>query len=259
VKNGTDVRRSLEPQIQAISNAWRILGRMGLIDTIFNHISVVAADSRGDPYMMMNSYHHLPEELYPDLVSVFPLRRYTPSEADSLGVNPDGLQLHVLMHEARMRPGAIIHTHSVNAVAVGCSEQGLLPLSQTAMELVGEIEMIEYTGAFRSQPLNDQLRKLARNGGIALLRNHGSLVVADSISEAVYVTHYLEDACRIQVVTLSQGAAITLPDPRAVEESYRVLLADRTGAAEQLFAALSRQLRPSTSAYSVSTSTVGNP
>ena len=238
----TTLREFIDPQIEAVCSAWKILGRFGLVDTIFNHISTVVADSSGALQMIMNPSGRLPEELCPDQVCVFPLREYLPSEADELGVNKDGLHLHSAMHSKRMKPGTIIHTHSPCCIAVGCSEKGLQPLSQTAMEFVSELELVSYGGVFRSQALTEQLSGLSLRGGSALLRHHGALVVADDVPEAVYLAYYLEEACRIQVLTLSQGSSVILPDRTAIESAHLGLKADRENESVRLFEALCRQL-----------------
>jgi ribulose-5-phosphate 4-epimerase/fuculose-1-phosphate aldolase len=237
-----DVRMPPAPQIRAVSDAWRVLGHLGLLDTIFNHISSVVADPFGKLQIILNPAALLPHELRPEHLCILPLQNYLPSDAAKLGINPDGLHLHALIHCVRMRPGAVIHTHSRHCIAVGCSEQGLLPLSQTAMEFVGDLEVVEYGGVFRSYLLTEQLKTLANRGGVALLRNHGALVVADTIPEAVYLAYFLEEACRIQVVTLSQGVPIVLPPESVIAEARQALRDDRIKVAGWLFDALCRQL-----------------
>jgi ribulose-5-phosphate 4-epimerase/fuculose-1-phosphate aldolase len=236
------IRNAIKPQIRAVTDAWRILGQLGLVDTIFNHISATIADPTGTLQLVMNPEGRLPKELSTENMCVFPVQKYKPSEASLLGVNPDGLQLHSAMHRVRMKPGAIIHTHSAHCLAVGCSDQGLLPLSQTAIEFSDEVAVIEYGGMFRSQELTKRLINLATNGGIALLRNHGTLVVADSVAEAFYMAYFIEEACKIQVITLSQGVRIILPKKEAIADAQQAMRGDRAKAAAQLFGAFRRNM-----------------
>ena len=140
-----------------LCDAWRILDSMGLVDTIFNHISIAVHGRNQKLYMLMNPEGLLAREFSGDKASVFPVRRYRSSEAAKLNVNPDGLILHSTIHNLRKRPGAIIHTHSVHCIAVGCTEEGLLPLCQTAMEFSGPGNVVEYAGLFRSGNLSRSL------------------------------------------------------------------------------------------------------
>jgi ribulose-5-phosphate 4-epimerase/fuculose-1-phosphate aldolase len=238
----TNLDNSIETVIRAVADTWRVLGSLGLVDMIFNHISAAVPNTSGDIQLVMNPEGMLPQEFRPENARVFPLRRYSPSEAEHLGVNPDGLMLHSALHMLRMKPGVIIHTHATYSLAVGCTEQGLLPLSQTAIEFAGELELVRYEGTFRSQLEAGILNNVATRGGVALMRNHGSLVVADNAAEALYVVYYLEEACRIQVITLSQGVSVVPPNEAAIANAHRVLRSDRAHSAERLLQALRRNL-----------------
>ena len=227
-----------ESERELLSDAWRILGQLGLVDTIFNHISSVIADSEGQLQLLLNRNTSLPAQLRPEDVCVTPLREYDSDEAENLGVNPDGLQLHSSLHIARMKPGVIIHTHSLNCLAVGCTEQSLLPISQTSLEFVNSVRTIEYFGVFRATNLTKELEELAFSGGAAFLRNHGALFVADTIPEAVYLAYYLEEACRIQVATLSQGVPFVTPGNGIIDQVSLSLIQERPRVSKRLFTAL---------------------
>ena len=238
----TDPGNLLEVHRTALAMAWRLLGRLSLVDTIFNHISVAAEVPSGHFHLLINPEGVLPSELRPEAVRVLPLRTYLPSESAQLKINPDGLHLHSLIHASRQRPGAIIHLHRPYCLAVGCSEQGLLPLTQTAMEFSGDVQTFGYAGVFRSQTLTEEMENLANRGGAALLRNHGVLAVADTIEEAFYMTYYLEEACKLQVLAFSQGVPLVGPAEAVVEETHLALRADRGRVALELFRALARTL-----------------
>ncbi len=228
-------------QKQALVDAWRILDRLGCVDQIFNHISVVVEDFGDELLLIMNPANRLPQELLTKDLFVSPLRQRSAEEIVDLNVNPDGLNLHSQMHRGRMRPGVVIHTHSLYCTAVGCSKQGLLPLTQTAIEFCDDLFVLEYDGVFRSQSLSNELERLADSGGAALLRNHGALVVADTIPEALYLAYYLEEACKLQVIALSQGVPMISPTSLSRAETSRILKQDRPGIAELLFEALRRK------------------
>ena len=225
---------------QLLADAWRILGRVGIVDTIFNHISICFEPTPRGFHLLMNSYGLMPSEVRPENVREVPLKEYSSSDAWRLGINPDGLQLHGLIHLRRMKPGAVIHLHSPYSIAVGCSESGLLPMSQTAIEFVGSIVTIGYSGAFRAQKLSEEIESLAIRGGTAFLRNHGALVVSDSIQEALYLAIYLEEACRLQVLALSQGVPLVMPDAPSVVAAHGAMCSYRSLAAGALFDALRR-------------------
>lgn len=242
MKAADDTREGLGEYLQATADAWKILGRLGLVDTIFNHISTCVHNRLGEPFIIMNPEGMLPEEINAASLRLLPRRLYMESEASELGVNSDGLHLHSLMQSVRSKPGTVIHTHSLYSVAVSCSERGLLPMSQTALEFLGDLVLIEYGGLFRGKDLTDQMKALAINGGASLLRNHGTLVVGDSIEEAFYLAYFLEEACKIQIVTLSQGLGLVNPPESVWEDTKKALRSDRRRVAAQLFEAFRRNL-----------------
>lgn len=223
--------------IEKFVTAWKILGSLNLVDTIFNHIS--ATNDRGT--MLMNHDGILAEQINKKNVSVFPLEGYIHQDAEKLHVNPDGLKLHSALHLVRNRTGVIIHTHSPYVIAVGNYSKGLLPLSQTAIEFVNDIETIEYNGMFRKNSLTLQLKRFALKGGVAILRQHGVLVVADTIEEAVYLAYYIEEACKIQVLSLLQGKIVALPNKSIIKSAELLMKDERGKVSKDLFIALKRK------------------
>jgi ribulose-5-phosphate 4-epimerase/fuculose-1-phosphate aldolase len=230
----------MDESLEKLAAGWQMLGSLRLIDSIFNHISVSFYASDGSLSLAMNPNGFLPEEVDAKALKTLPLRMYSIEEAIQSGVNPDGLRLHAQVHLARGVPGCIVHTHSANVVAVSCSERGLLPLSQTAIEFCGDLVFIDYEGLFRGHHLDAKLVGIAQNGGVCLLRNHGMLAVTSTIEEAVYIAYYLEESCRIQIKALSMGGDLVMPSVDAIEASRHELLADRTTAATLFFNALNR-------------------
>jgi ribulose-5-phosphate 4-epimerase/fuculose-1-phosphate aldolase len=244
-----EFQKTIEKYSKDLVNAWKILGTIGLVDTIFNHISCSVKDSKGNFQMLMNPSGILPHEISLKNLRNFPLKKYDIEDANNLGVIPDGIKMHSRIHFVRKKEGVIIHTHSPYSIAVGCSKIGLLALSQTAMEFVEQLKIFEYKGMFRKHDLDNKVSELALTGGCAFLRHHGILVIADSISEAFYLTYYLEEACKIQVLTLSQKLPTALPKHSIVKETQRNLLNDRQVFAKQMFDAFCRQLKVKNGKY----------
>lgn len=223
--------------IEKFITAWKILGSLNLVDTIFNHISFI----NGSGTMLMNPDGILAEQINKTNVSVFPLKEYIHQDAVKLHVNADGLKLHSALHLVRKRTGVIIHTHSPNAIAVGNYSKGLLPLSQTAIEFVNDIETIEYNGMFRKNSLTQKLKRFALKGGVAILRQHGILVVADTIEEAVYLAYYIEEACKIQILSLLQGKIVRLPKKSIIKSTELLMKDERGRVSKDFFNALKRK------------------
>lgn len=234
--------KDIEKNKKEIAAAWKILDSLKLIDTIFNHISIAFEGKNNSLTMLMNPDGFLPEQVNENNISVFPLKKYSNKDAIKLNVNPDGLQLHSELHLARKTGGVIVHTHSPYAIAVGNHKEGLLPLSQTAIEFVNDIEIVEYDGMFRKNVLSEQMKNFASKGGIALLRHHGILIISDNVEEATYLTYYIEEACKLQVISLSQGKTVTHPNKVAIKSAQQILKNDRSMVAKGFYNAFKRKL-----------------
>jgi ribulose-5-phosphate 4-epimerase/fuculose-1-phosphate aldolase len=225
-------------EIATLSEVWRLLGKLGLVDGAFNHISLSFGLDGVSPMLAINPAGYHASKTSADAFRLLPLRNYTDEEALDRGVNPDGLRLHTDLHLARGRNGCAVHLHAPYSIAVGATEEGLLPLSQIAMEFTEQLLLVEYEGLARGGISDPGLCEFAKRGGEALLRNHGLLVMADSPAEAFYAAYYLETACRLQVLTLAQGLALHLPTKEVVAEAGRALRSDRKEAAAATLNAL---------------------
>lgn len=227
-----------------LSRLWRILGRLGLLDTIFNHASV--SYYRADAiWLAMNPAGLLPHEVFPDQVCHVPL---VPSDDELYGeeINPDGLSLHRSVQGYRLRPGVVVHTHSDNCVTVASTKAGLLPLTQTAIEFALDTELADYDGLFSRGASEDALSAVARRSGTLLLRNHGALIVADSAADAAYSAYYLEEACRLQRLMLSMhGQELITPPDQVVRVTAASLQGSRARVAEAWYGAQNRLHIPS--------------
>lgn len=227
-----------------MTKAWRILGKLNYIDAVFNHISCAWVDDRGRIFITMNPDGLFAIEVDAQDWITFPLDEVGRLNPKRLGVNADGFALHAKLHAARKKPGCALHTHSENALAVGATGDGLLAISQTSIEFATEITYVDYDGLFRGGELVPSLSQLGALGGVAFLRNHGLLVVAEAIEEAVYMQHYVEVACRIQMLALSQGKVLVQPSKEIVARAAADLKSDRADASLKLFMGLERTLLP---------------
>ena len=98
----------------------------------------------------------------------------------------------------------MLHTHSVAGCAVSMQKDGLLPLNQHALQVIGDVAYHDYEGSGRSP--EERARFLADFGDrhIMVLRNHGLLVVGDEhrrgLSRDLSHGASLRDAARLSAI-----------------------------------------------------------
>ena len=136
-------------------------------------------------------------------------------------VNQAGFVIHSAVHMAREDAGCVIHLHTRDGMAVSAIEDGLLPLTQTAMVLTGDITYHEYEGVALRLEERERLQRDLGDKDLMILRNHGTLAVGRTIREAFRRISLLESACSAQVAALSMGRPVHFPDPAVVEMTDR--------------------------------------
>ena len=118
---------------------------------------------------------------------------------------------------AREDAHAVMHLHTPHGQAVSAHAEGLLPLTQTAMAVRGELAFHDYEGI--AVDLGERERLVADLGdkNAMILRNHGTLAVGKNVGECFVRLYFLERACQAQVMALSAREAVNNPPQGAPE------------------------------------------
>ena len=134
-------------------------------------------------------------------------------ERSDAEINSGGFAIPSAVHMARPEVACVLHTHSVAGCAVSMQKDGLLPLNQHALQLIGDVGYHDYEGTSRNP--EERARLLADLGDrhILVLRNHGLLIVGTSIAGAFVTTYRTERVCAMQLAFQQSGAAFhPIPD-----------------------------------------------
>jgi ribulose-5-phosphate 4-epimerase/fuculose-1-phosphate aldolase len=134
-----------------------------------------------------------------------------PVEPTPFITNPAGFIIHSAIHMAREDAHAVMHLHTPQGQAVAANGEGLLPLTQTAMLIRGDLAFHDYVGV--AVDLDERERLVADLGDkhAMILRNHGTLAVGKNVGECFIRLYYLERACQAQIMALSAGENISNP------------------------------------------------
>ncbi len=125
--------------------------------------------------------------------------------------NPAGFTIHSAIHMAREDAQAVMHLHTPAGQAVSAHEEGLLPLTQTAMLIRGDLAFHDYEGVATDLEERDRLvADLGDKGGM-ILRNHGTLAVGGNVGECFIKLYFIERACQAQIMALSAADKCSNP------------------------------------------------
>lgn len=183
-----------------LAAAYRLVAHYGWDDLIFTHLS--ARIPGPEHHFLLNPYNLMFEEVTASSLVKVDLHG-NPVEPTPFITNPAGFTIHSAIHMAREDAHAVIHLHTPFGQAVSAHAEGLLPLTQTAMLIGGDLAFHDYEGV--ATDLEERERIVADLGtrSAMLLRNHGTLTVGESVGEAFIRIYFLERACEAQVYALS--------------------------------------------------------
>jgi ribulose-5-phosphate 4-epimerase/fuculose-1-phosphate aldolase len=222
-----------------LAACYRLIAQFRMTDLVYTHIS---ARIPGTEHFLLNPYGFLFEEVSAsNLVRIDVDGRIV--EDTPHQVNPAGFTIHSAIHRARPDVHCVLHTHTRAGIAVSAMREGLLPLSQIALQFYGE--RLAYHGYEGIALELDERERLARDLGsrkAMILRNHGLLTAGESVAEAFSLMFYLERACEIQVAALSTGHQLTHPPHEVCEKTARQYESDDEPAGLREWRALLRQL-----------------
>lgn len=202
--------RSLEGKVSAeewkqrveLAALYRIVALYGWDDLIFTHIS--ARVPGPEHHFLINPYGMLFEEITASsLVKID--TNGNKVEDSPYPVNPAGFTIHSALHMNREDAHCVIHLHTEDGVAVASQECGLLPITQHAQSVYGDLAYHDYEGI--ALELGERERIVGDIGGknVVLLRNHGTLTIGKTCADAFMRMYYLEKACSMQVRALAGG------------------------------------------------------
>lgn len=186
-----------------LAAAYRLMDHFGVRDLTYNHLSarVPGAD---------NALLIKPSDYMFGEVTASSLLKYdldgSPLAGSDRPLGGGALVIHAGLMRLRPAVNAVFHTHTPANMAVSAQKRGLLPLSQQAMMFYGRIAYHAFRG-FEFEPgMEAALDRDLGGHAVAILRNHGALVVGETVAEAFVTHHFLEIACQAQI------GAMTTPD-----------------------------------------------
>ena len=201
-----------------LAASYRLVSRFGWEDLVFTHISARVPGT--DDQFLINPYGVFFDEITASSLVKIDTKGNKVAESP-FPVNQAGFVIHSAVHAARHDARCVLHTHTVNGVAVSAQHGGLLPLSQHSMAVLGSLGYHDFEGpATRDDEKPRLVADLGTNVHL-ILKNHGLITVGETVAEAFTRMYYLEASCAIQVRAQSGGGEL-IPVPKDVlDAAYR--------------------------------------
>jgi ribulose-5-phosphate 4-epimerase/fuculose-1-phosphate aldolase len=192
-----------------LAACYRLVAHFGWSDLVFTHITARVPGVTDQ--FLINPYGMLFEEITASSLVKIDLSGEKLDDTP-FPVNPAGFVIHSAVHSARHDAQCVLHTHSLNGVAVSAQREGLLPISQQSMFVLSSLAYHDYEGVALNDEEKPRLIADLGNKTYLALRNHGLLTVGPSIADAFLAMYVFEAACTIQVrARAGGGELITIP------------------------------------------------
>jgi ribulose-5-phosphate 4-epimerase/fuculose-1-phosphate aldolase len=226
-------RRALDPVREAkihLAAAHRLAVLHELEEGIDNHFTVTLPGCE-DRYLILPFGLHWSEARASDMI-VFDESGAT-LEGEGM-VELSAQCIHAPVHRisgARV----VLHTHQTWAVALNMLQDNrLVPASQTAAYFHGRIAYDDtYTGTADFLEEGERLARVIGDKHVLFMKNHGVLVVGETVAQAYRRLYMLERVCRAQVLAMGTGRPLEVLSDAVVAQVQAPPANDRHSRAER--------------------------
>ena len=179
-----------------LAACYRLVALYKWDDLIFTHIS--ARLPGPEHHFLINPYGMTFDEVTASSLVKIDLEGRKVMESP-YEINPAGFTIHSAIHAAREDARCVLHTHSLNGVAVSATKGGVLPISQQSIFVLASLGYHDYEGVALHEGEKPRLVRDLGDKSFLMLRNHGLLTVGPTIADAFLYMYLFESACTIQL------------------------------------------------------------
>jgi ribulose-5-phosphate 4-epimerase/fuculose-1-phosphate aldolase len=223
-----------------LAAAYRLVAHFHWDDLVFTHIT--ARVPGPEHHFLINPYGMLFDEITASSLVKIDMQG-NKVEDSPWPINPAGFTIHSAVHAARHDIECVLHTHTLNGVAVSAQKEGVLPISQQSIFVLASLGYHDYEGvALR----DDEKPRLVADLGdkrFLMLRNHGLLTVGRNVADAFQNMYTFDATCNIQIRAQAGGGAL-IKIPQAIIETAQAQAREATKSmgAQLLWPGLLRRL-----------------
>jgi ribulose-5-phosphate 4-epimerase/fuculose-1-phosphate aldolase len=228
--------KSAEVEVkEKLALACRILGTEGQDDMDLGHVSVRSPD-HSDRMIIKGKGLCLSEIQGDDLVTVDFNYRKIDGRRDLHGELP----IHIEIYRARKDVHSIVHTHPLYATAFSATEQILRPVNNEGVLFAKPLPYFDKETDLIVAPAQGiSLSETLGDAKAVLMKNHGIVVVGQSIEQATVYAYLLEKTIKTLFVAKVFGEPTWTDDKEAAQKESHIFTETRIQA---IWDTLRRQL-----------------
>ena len=194
---------------QDLAACYRIFDMLGWSEWIYNHISLRIPGERHA--FLINPFGLLYSEVCASNLVKIDIDGNT-LDGSPYPVNRAGFVQHSYFHRHLEHAHAICHVHTTATMAVCSVEGGLQPGNFYAAGFAGQIGYHDFEGVTVRPEEGTRLLVSLADKRVLMLRNHGPVVMGETLAEMLHMQWALQRACEIQLATHGMGKPILVPE-----------------------------------------------
>jgi ribulose-5-phosphate 4-epimerase/fuculose-1-phosphate aldolase len=184
-----------------LAAAYRLVAMFKWDDLVFTHIT---ARVPGTEHFLINPYGLMFDEITASSLIKIDIDGNMLQDS-AFPINPAGYTIHSAVHAARHDIQCVMHTHTLNGVAVSAQKAGVLPISQQSIFVLASLGYHDYEGVALRDDEKPRLVASLGNKTHLMLRNHGLLTVGKTVAAAFQAMYIFEATCAIQIRAQAGG------------------------------------------------------
>lgn len=193
---------------QQLAACYRIFAHYGWEELIYTHISLRVPGE--DEAFLINPFGLMYSEVTASNLLKIDINGNKLTDSN-YPVNRAGFVQHSLFHRHLPDAHCIMHTHTTAGMAVASTQEGLTPTSFYAGFFIGQVAYHDFEGVTINEGEGPRFLEDLGDKRMMILRNHGLLVMGETVPEAFFRYFMLERACQIQIATRQAGTPLNIP------------------------------------------------
>jgi len=230
---------------ERLAAAYRIFALKGMDDLTYTHLS--SRSESGSSFFIQPFGLQFSEVCASNLLEVSFDGEVISGDEEQY--NSTGYIIHGSVYKKRQDIMSIFHLHTHAGIAVSAMKEGLLPISQFALHFYDKVSYHKYNSLSLTQDQGQDLVEDFGRNHVMFLENHGTVVSGQNIEEAMFYSHHLEQACKVQVMLSSVLDKVHIPSKEICKKSNHDLLSFEQNLGERDWKALIRQINSIDDSY----------
>lgn len=201
-----------------LAACYRLVAHYGWDDLLFTHNSARVPNS--DHHFLINPLGLKFEEITASSLIKIDCDGNKVMESP-FGYIKAGFTIHSAIHMSREDAVCVMHTHTMEGMAVSAQKDGLLMLNQKSLAFYNRVAYHDFEGIADDLDERDRLAADLGDLNAMILWNHGLLTVGDTVGSAFILHRRLNDACQLQLMAQSGGGELRFPSKEVCEKTAK--------------------------------------